>query len=164
MAEQSKNHEPDKATDVVICGAGLAGLLLARQIRRELPDLSVTLIERTTRPLPVACHKVGESSVELGSQYMERLGLGEYLETNHILKLGLRFFPGGGKLPLAQRTEIGASAEPIVRSYQLDRGLLENDLRGFVEDAGATLIEGAKVTGADIKPDGDHTLRYEENG
>ncbi len=164
MSELTTNQEHSTSQDVVICGGGLAGLLLARQLRQELPELSVTVIERTTRPLPDACHKVGESSVELGSQYMERLGLAEYLQTNHIIKLGLRFFPGGGQRPLVERTEIGPSAEPIVRSYQLDRGRFESDVRGFIETDGATLIEGGRVTGVELDEEHGHTLSYELNG
>jgi hypothetical protein len=72
-------HADGKSFDVVICGGGLAGLLLARQLRRDLPELSVALVERVARPLPDACHKVGESSVELGSQYLERLGLRDFV-------------------------------------------------------------------------------------
>lgn len=151
--------------DVVICGGGLSGLLLARQIRVEFPELPVTLLERTRRPLPDACHKVGESSVELGSQYLERLGLRDYLLERHLIKLGLRFFPGGGHLPVAERTELGPCAEPIVTSYQLDRGRLEEDLRGFNEQDGVTLIEGAKVVGIDLGENGaEHVIRYELDG
>ncbi len=151
--------------DIVICGGGIAGLLLARQIRRELPGLSVTVIERMRRPLPDACHKVGESSVEVASQYMERLGLGEYLRSRQIIKLGLRFFPGGGHLPLHKRTEIGPSAEPIVRSYQLDRGRFEDDLRGIIEADGVNLVEGAAVHKLQLGTGGArHVVTYELDG
>ncbi|MFT7677406.1 MAG: flavin-dependent dehydrogenase [Planctomycetota bacterium] len=160
MPQENNIPDPTATVDVAICGGGLAGLLLALQIRMELPQLSVSVLESTSRPLPDACHKVGESSVELGSQYLERLGLGEYLEREHLYKLGLRFFPGGGQLPLVERTEIGPSAEPIIHSYQLDRGLLETDLRRFVEEAGATLIEGARVTDVDLQEDADHGIDY----
>ncbi|MCB9877031.1 MAG: NAD(P)/FAD-dependent oxidoreductase [Planctomycetes bacterium] len=148
--------------DVVICGGGLSGILLARQLRRELPQLSVALIERTTRPLPDACHKVGESSVELGCQYFESLGLKEYLLEHHLVKLGLRFFPGGGTLPLHQRHEIGPCSEPVVKSYQMDRGRLENDLRGFLAEDGVEMIEGAKVTDIDLSTGGGmHRVAFE---
>ena len=151
--------------DVVICGGGLAGLLLARQLHLELPQLSVAVLEKSTRPLPEACHKVGESSVEAGSQYLEMLGLKDYLLDQHLQKLGLRFFPGHGELPLHKRTEIGPSGEPIVRSYQIDRGRFENDLRGFVEEDGTTLIEGARVHDIQLSSDdADHVISYEQDG
>lgn len=132
--------------DVVICGGGLAGLTLARQLRRKHPNLRVLVAEKIARPLPDAAHKVGESSVELGSQYFESLGLVEYLKKNQIFKHGLRFYPGGGHLPIHERMEIGAAQEPIVPSYQLDRGRFENDLRAMIEEEdGVTLLEGVSV-------------------
>lgn len=152
--------------DVVIAGGGLAGLTLARQIRREHPSLSVAVVEKTTRPLPDAGHKVGESSVELGSQYLERLGLKNYLLDRHLIKFGLRFFPGGGHLPLAQRVEIGPINQPVVSSYQMDRGRLESDLRGLIVDEdGATLLEGTAVKDIDLAPeDGMHTITVDREG
>jgi flavin-dependent dehydrogenase len=147
--------------DVVICGGGLSGLTLGLQLRRELPQLRVLVLEKTTRPLPDGCHKVGESSVELGSQYFESLGLRDYLLKHQLVKHGLRFFPGGGQLPLEQRFEIGPMQEPIVSSYQLDRGTFENDLRGFLEADGGKLIEGCMVRDVDIKPGALHTVKLE---
>ena len=141
--------------DVVIAGGGLAGLTLALQLRQTFDDIAVLVVEKVARPLPDACHKVGESSVELGSNYLETLGLREYLRENHIIKHGLRFFPGGGRLPLEQRYEIGPAQEPIVPSYQMDRGILENDLREMVVDSGATLIEGATLREPDLGTGGD---------
>lgn len=167
MSDQTSSDTPSSlpsssSQDVVICGGGLAGLLLARQLRQELPELSVTVIERTARPLPDGCHKVGESSVELGCQYLEGLGLQKYLLDEHLVKLGLRFFPGGGTQPLHERTEIGPCSEPVVRSYQMDRGKLENDLRQMCEDDGVTMVEGAKVKDVDLGADGaDHRIRFE---
>lgn len=133
--------------DVVIGGGGLAGQALARQLRRELPEARVAVIERQTRPLPAAAHKVGESSVELSSNYFSVvLGLDTYLRTHHYLKNGLRFYPGGGDtLPLEQRTEIGPPELAKVPSFQLDRGRLEGDLRAMNVEAGATLLEGFVV-------------------
>jgi flavin-dependent dehydrogenase len=151
--------------DVVICGGGLAGLLLARQLRREMSHLRVCVVERSARPLPDAAHKVGESSVELGCQYFLRLGLRDYMQARQLPKMGLRFFPGGGDLPLHLRSEIGPCAEPIVPSFQIDRGRIEDDLRGFLDEDGTTLIEGAKVTAIDLGTAGAmHRIAYEQDG
>jgi flavin-dependent dehydrogenase len=160
MAKTESAENLTTVADVAICGGGLSGLLLARQIRQELPELSVVILEATRRPLPESCHKVGESSVELGSQYLERLGLADYLRDTHIYKLGLRFFPGGGHQPLHERTEIGPCAEPIVHSYQLDRGVFESDLREFADADGTLLIEGARVTDVDLDADTAHKITY----
>jgi len=151
--------------DVIICGGGMSGLTLARQIRRELPEWSVAVVEKVPRPLPDGCHKVGESSVELGSQYFERLGLGGYLRERHLIKFGLRFYPGGGELPLEARAELGPSQEPIVRSYQIDRGRFEQDVRGMNEAEGVTMIEGATVREAELGEGGQlHRLHIERAG
>lgn len=137
--------------DVVICGGGKAGLCIARQLRHTLPSASIAVVERSTRPLPLACHKVGESSVELATHYFrEVLGLEDYLEETHLHKNGLRFFTDGGSTPLKERPEIGPAEFPIVPSFQIDRGRFETDMRGFIEEAGVDLLEGVSVRDLEI--------------
>lgn len=152
MGEFSLRDLPDEILDVVICGGGMAGLTLARHLKRTHPSLSIVVAERTSRPLPEGTHKVGESCVELGSMYLDTLGLRDYLAEHHLFKYGLRFFLGSGKLPILERSEVGAGQEPIVQSYQLDRGRFENDLRAMIVEDGVTLLEGTKVGAVDLHP------------
>ena len=96
--------------DVVICGGGLAGLSLARQLMLKSNDLSILVLERVERPLPDSAFKVGESTLEQGAYYFAGiLELEEYLETEHLEKLGLRYFFGNGKGDFSKRSEFGVS-------------------------------------------------------
>src|SRR5579863_2150374 len=116
-------------SDVLIMGGGLAGLTLAIQLRRELPALSVRILERNGHPVPVAAFKIGESCVEIGAHYLETiLGLKPHLDQCQLRKFGFRFFFNEGRDGLDQCTELGVSEVLPTPSYQLDRGILENYL------------------------------------
>lgn len=146
--------------DVVIGGGGLAGLSLARQLSLSMPEVSVAVVDPLVRPLPEAAFKVGESSVEVGARYFgEVLQLAPYLKQRHYRKFGLRYFLGDGTLPLNRRAEWGTNRALPVPSYQLDRGVLEHDLRGMIQDAGVALYEGHHLS--DVRLDGnggDHAV------
>jgi flavin-dependent dehydrogenase len=136
----------NKIYDVAICGGGLAGLTLARQLKLSLPNLSIIVLDRLSRPLPEAAFKVGESTVEAGSHYLaEILQLRDYFKQKHLQKLGLRFFLGDSQGPFEQRPELGLSRFHAPSSYQVDRGMLENDLRQFNLEMGIKLLENCRV-------------------
>ena len=62
--------------DVIITGGGLAGLTLALQLKQADAGLDILVLERRVHPVPVATHKVGESTVEIGAHYFSQvLGL-----------------------------------------------------------------------------------------
>jgi flavin-dependent dehydrogenase len=132
--------------DVVICGGGLAGQTLARQLHLTMPERSIAVVDRLVRPLPNAAFKVGESTTEAGSYYLTyMLDLVEYFDQQHLRKLGLRFFFGQPKDRIQDRPEFGLTEFQVVRSYNFDRGMLENDLRQFNIDAGITMFEGYNI-------------------
>lgn len=82
--------------DVIICGAGIAGLTLARQIRKTVPDVSLLLIEGLGDKSRSGAIQVGESTIEISANYLANVvGLRDYLEATHYHKWGLRFFFGG---------------------------------------------------------------------
>ena len=141
--------------DVVICGGGMAALQMARQIQRRRPRTSLLIIDSASAPSPVAAHKVGESTLEGGTYFLRHtLGLDDYLAARHPPKAGLRYFYGGGETPFADRLEFGGTQWPPVAAYQLDRGIVENDLRALVVDGGATVLTDCQVTDVELAEDG----------
>lgn len=154
--------------DVLILGGGLAGLTLALQLKQQAPDLSITILEARAQAAPTASHKVGESTVELGTYYLrETLNLGTYLDQYHLPKIGLRFFLSPHiKEQLDQRVELGASTQLPIPSHQLDRGILENDLMEQLRALGVTLLLGARVRGVQVgqPPASQHVVTFEKEG
>ena len=71
--------------DVVLMGGGLAALTLSLQLRKENPDISILVLEQRKGMAPSAAHKVGESTVELGTYYLrEVLDLKDYLDQEQL--------------------------------------------------------------------------------
>jgi flavin-dependent dehydrogenase len=132
--------------DVVITGGGLAGLTLALQLKQRFADLDILVLERRTHPVPVATHKVGESTVEIGAHYFGHvLGLKAHFEQHQLKKFGFRFFASEGRRDIDRVTEIGASRFLSVPSYQIDRGIFENFLAEEAARRGVRFAAGALV-------------------
>ena len=153
MNEQSAERRlraPD--FDVLIAGGGLAGLTLARQLRRESPELRVFVAEKRAHPAPEAAFKVGESSVEIAAHYFHtRLDLAAHLRERQLDKFGLRYFyPSGDNRRIDERFELGPTYFPPVGSFQLDRGRLENFLLDEERAGGADIVDSSRVVDVEL--------------
>lgn len=150
------------AYDVVICGGGLAGQTLARQLKLNLPQLSILVLEQAHFPRPLGALKVGESTVETSAYYLtEVLQLRDHLNQDHLRKLGLRYFWSDPNRRLSACPEIGLTHNSPFPSYQIDRGVLENHLHATNGVLGITILEGVKVKEICLgAADACHHIRY----
>lgn len=149
--------------DVLIMGGGLAGLTLALQLRGRFADIDILVLERRRHPVPLARHKVGESTVEIGAHYFaEVLGLKEHLQRSQLKKFGFRFFFSEGRRDLAEVVELGASRPLPFAAYQIDRGLFENFLAEEAKRRGVRFIDGARIRAAELgRGRAPHTVHWE---
>ena len=150
-----------EAYDVAILGGGLAGLTLAIQLKRERPETSVVVLEKREGPAPLAAFKVGESTLLSGAHYFAHMvGLLDHLEQKQLLKNGLRFLcPTEDNRDVTERAEFGPISFPDRDTYQLDRGLLENELALRARGVGVDLVQGARVQEVSLGDD-MHTVEF----
>ncbi len=151
--------------DVIIPGGGLAGLTLSIQLKLAKPELKILVLERRKSAASIAAHKVGESTVELGSHYLRNvIGLKDYLEKHELPKYGLRFFfKNNTKENIASRVELGPRKWLYTPSHQLDRGTLENHLAERTRSMGTEFLLDAAAKDVEFGKD-FHTLTYMHEG
>ena len=120
----------DKEYDVIITGAGLAGLSLARQLMLYT-GRTVLLLDKQENP-PGRSQKVGESLVQLGGYYLSKtLDLEEHLVTNHYLKYNLRFHwktAAEGQDYWDNVSSASIRTQSNIGTFQVDRNLLERHM------------------------------------
>jgi flavin-dependent dehydrogenase len=150
--------------DVAILGGGLAGNLLARQLKRRLPELRIGLFERARS----TSFKVGEATVEIQASYLvRRQGLTNYLYEQHLPKNGLRYFFDDAEkgLPLPEMSEIGTVNLPFHPAFQLDRARLEADLLDMNRQGGVRVRTGVAVAEVELGAGGaPHRFAVREAG
>lgn len=143
---------------MVVLGGGLAGSLLARQLRRALPSASIVVVEKSA----TRSWKVGEATVDVFGRYLtRRLGLSSYLYEHHLPKNGLRFFfdDEARSAPLEALGEMGSSGLLPFASFQLDRARLERDVLCMNRALGVEVLLGTKARVASLGDErGAHVL------
>jgi flavin-dependent dehydrogenase len=157
-----------RETDVLIIGAGLAGLTLARHLLLEAPDLRVLMVDRLAE-IPSPKQKVGEATVQVSGYYYSRvLEMEEHLLREHFLKYNLRFYwktqRGGEVWEDLSQSYIRKISN--IATYQLDRNKFEAAvLEKNRQSPGFELIHPmANLQVSLSETGGPHTFRFEADG
>lgn len=153
---------------VVVLGAGLAGLSLARHLLLDT-GRRVVLLERRSS-VPPERQKVGESTVQLAGYYFSKvLDMEEHLLRRHYLKYNLRFYwptPGRSNRGLEDYTQSYIRELSNVASYQLDRNVFEAELLRLNSRSDRfELVTGVSGLEVELSEDGgEHSVGYRAAG
>src|SRR5215813_8702009 len=130
MSDKGIEMRAEEHYDVLIIGAGLAGLALARQLLLNT-NKRILLVDRRTE-FPPAKQKVGEATVQLSAYYYARvLELEEHLMQEHYLKYNLRFYwktPGKANDCYEHYSQSYIRKLSNINTYQLDRNKFEGEM------------------------------------
>ncbi|MFL6197148.1 MAG: NAD(P)/FAD-dependent oxidoreductase [Thermoanaerobaculia bacterium] len=157
-----------REVDVLIIGAGLAGLTLARQLLLAEPEIRILMVDRGEE-IPSPKQKVGEATVQVSGYYYSKvLDLEEYLLQEQYLKYNLRFYwksqRGGDVWEDLSQSYIRKISN--IATFQLDRNTFEAEvLRRNRESASFELVHPA--TGLDVElneEEGPHAFRFDAGG
>ena len=148
--------------DVVVLGAGLAGLSLARQLTL-VSDKRILLLEKRAQVPPVR-QKVGEATVQLSGYYFSKvLDLEDHLLQEHLMKYNLRFYwktqKDGDSYEDYSQSYIRNLSN--IASYQLDRNKIEAELLRRNRQAPTfTFVAGVSDLVLGLSEDEAHVVRF----
>ena len=103
---------------------------------------------------------MGEATVEVSAYFMGRvLGLTQYLNENHLVKQGLRFwFTNDEVKNLEEASELGGRYQVRLPSYQLDRATFDEEVLRRACVAGAELLRPASVIDVQLTAGQEQTI------
>ena len=162
MSGQNAEHY-----DVVVLGAGLAGLTLARQLLLY-SEKRVLLLDRRAE-IPPPRQKVGESSVQLGAYYYSKvLDMEEHLLREHYMKYNLRFYwktAGAENVRFEEYSQAYIKNFSNIACYQLDRNKFEGELlRLNLQSPRFTFLAPATELDVALAAGGPHSLAFQYAG
>ncbi|RYD27385.1 MAG: NAD(P)/FAD-dependent oxidoreductase, partial [Verrucomicrobiaceae bacterium] len=148
--------------DAVIIGGALSGAATAILLMRHNPGIRVLIIEKSAKH----GRRVGEATVEVSGYFMGRvLGMTQYLNENHLVKQGLRFwFKNDQVTNLSEASELGAKYLSRIPSYQLDRATFDEEVLRRACEAGAELLRPASVSQVELNDGGLQRLEVKHAG
>src|SRR2546423_6422055 len=151
--------------DLAVIGGGVTGLCAALQLKELRPSTRIVVLEKRTHPVEPTAYKVGESIAEVGAHYLKDvMGLHDYLEAEHLRKMGLRWFcANDGNTDISRRVEFGLIRYSPLYNFHIDRGAIENHLAELAEERGIDFRDGMQVSDVDLGPD-RHTVSLTRNG
>lgn len=157
-----------KNFDVVILGAGLAGLSLARQLLMQ-SGKKILLLEKWPR-VPVSRQKVGEATVQVSGYYFSKiLDLEEHLLRDHLMKYNLRFYwktPGRKNDCYEDYSQCYIRNFSNIATYQLNRNKLEEELLRLNRGHSDFFVR-CDISNLDVTFSGSgqpHVVRFESRG
>src|SRR3954470_8296124 len=156
-----------REVDILIIGAGLAGLCLARQVLLAAPEKRILMVDRLPE-IPSPKQKVGEATVQVSGYYYSRvLEMEEHLLREHFLKYNLRFYwksqRGGEVWEDLSQSFIRKISN--IATYQLDRNKFEAAvLEKNRESPSFELINPITGLDVDLAEEGPHAFRFEAQG
>ncbi len=149
------NNNQSLEYDVVIMGAGFAGLCQARHLILNIPNIKVALVDPRPEDRPDNDLKIGESTVEIAALLIgKELGLHDYMIENHPPKVGLNFH--WAKDPANTETiddyyHVWINRQPPIPTFQINRAKFERDLLKMNKAMGIKFYNG-RVADVDLTP------------
>jgi len=147
--------------DVVVLGGAFSGAATAMLLKRDHPQFSVLVVEKSKQ----FDAKVGEATTEMSAMFLtRRLAQWRHLELDQLPKEGLRYWFANADVEHHwQATEAGGFVRSAVPSFQLRRDALDEQLLAEAVAAGAELVRPARVREVELGKF-DHRVTIDQGG